>query len=139
MFAGVLKQVNIIKSLFQGTKDCYYDYKIVSSYDGKFTNGQQIYKNHHVRKEIFKVFPFLIVFMAPGGFVYLPIYATLFPNAIPTYYMFSEQYHHRLGKKQNLAKNAQLKLYQYQNIIKNVKNSIELKEFFLTKKDVIEK
>lgn len=44
--------------------------------------------------------------MAPGGFIYLPIYATFFPNAIPTYYTFSEQYYDRLDRKQNLSKNA---------------------------------
>ncbi|CAD8139849.1 unnamed protein product [Paramecium pentaurelia] len=124
-------------TLNHGIKSCYYDYKLTKSFGDQFT-AYQLYLKFHIDRELFKVFPFLFIFLLPGSVAYLPIYAYIFPNAIPTNFLFEDQYQQRFSKKLTEQKMAQRLLFQQQNIIKNFSNANQLKETFILKKNLFE-
>ncbi|CAD8053445.1 unnamed protein product [Paramecium sonneborni] len=126
-----------IGTLKYGIKSCYTDYKLIKSFGDQFT-AYQLYLKFHVDRELLKVFPFLFLFILPGAVAYLPVYASLFPNAIPTQFLFEDQYQQRQTNKLKQQKIASKILFQQQKIITTFANPNQLKELFILKKGLYE-
>ncbi|TNV73603.1 hypothetical protein FGO68_gene11670 [Halteria grandinella] len=123
----------------QGTQSCYSDFQLRRALGTKFTSSHQLYQYYHISRELQKSIPFIILFILPGSAALLPIYATLFPNAIPTNFLFEEQFKNRIQRKQQLQFQATQELFRSQNLIKSITNAAQLKEDFLLKKNRFEK
>lgn len=78
--------------LVEGTKDTYRDLRwLILLYKRKsfkhFT-GFEKKEKHRILKDAFKFIPFSLFLIIPGLEVLLPLYLSLFPNSIPTQYIF---------------------------------------------------
>lgn len=79
-------------TLVQGSKDLWNDTKwIVNLYktkvDYEFT-GYELAESHRIKIDMIKFIPYSVILVVPFAELSLPIILWLYPNAVPSFYLF---------------------------------------------------
>jgi hypothetical protein len=89
-------------TLVQGSKDLWNDIKWItnlykSKVDYEFT-GYELAESHRIKIDMVKFIPYSVILLVPFAEFALPIILWLYPNAVPSFYLFDTAWDQRIER-----------------------------------------